>query len=391
MAFPTTITTDGLATVGIAGPYISAGGNIYVIVVDDQRFDLRALKATDPTSSFAGQGTDVVIGSGLDIIRSIAGYQVGDNIHVITKNSNSTSVVDIRYHIFSMASDTWTTTNEAVKTDMELAPGGSGWSAGIDIAVRGDGHVLAVYNGPPETVATVQYDRVFYARRIAGTWSADIALGTAGVAASWIGGRVIIGANDRAHFFVQDTTNADLYQRTLTSAYALEALPAAFEASALAWEAHEQRGVYIAAANLVSFPWYDALETLSRQVFTSVDAPVLSATVAINSPTAVLTSPIRFVASHAVDDATGYNAFIGTNNDIYTQSNVGGAGWSTPNSFLVCSASAIFTTVLVRGAAKVLAMVYHDGDPKYTEMTLSVSLAASVSMPNQMLLVGAGR
>lgn len=393
MALPTTITTDGLGTVGCAGPYVSSAGAVYMIVVDDQQHDLRAFKGADPASSFANAGTDVVIGSGADIIQTIAGHQVGDLIHVLSKNSNGSDPVDIRYHVFDMSSDTWTTSNEMIKTNMALIPG-FGWRAPIDLTVRADGVVIAIYNGPVETVATVNYDRVYYARKISAgaAWTADIALGTAGVAASWLGGRAIKGALDRVHFFFADGTNKGLYQRTLTSAYSLETLAASpisvsLEDAEVSWA---QGDAFITATGVFSLPIYKGFETLHRVVATSVDAPVISVSADITDARSVLHSPIKYVASQAVDGSTLYNVFIDQSNDIYIQHFSSGA-WSTPAGFLAGSVSAVYANIYTRGSALVIGMVYQDTDPKYHEYTLSSLAAGSVVAPQGMLMTGAGR
>lgn len=392
MAFPTTITTDGLATRGIAGPFVSSGGNVYVIVTDDDRFDVRALKATDPSASFAGVGTDIVVGASSDIIYALAGYQVGDVIHVVSKNGVGNNPVDIRYHAFDMSSDTWTTSNEMIKTNVALASGQHGFKVDIAIVVRSDGHKVVIYNGATETVASTPYDRVYYARHQGAAWTADFALGPAGVAASWVGGEAILGALDRVHFFFHDATNGDLYQRTLTSAYVLETLPASIDTAVEDPEnSWGQRGAFITSTGVVSFPYYDSFQTINQATFTSSDTPVVVINTDITGSRAALTEPKRFVAAHAADGTTLWNAFLDTANDIYLQSKVGGDAWSTPAGFLTTGASAIFASVYTRGSALVLGMVFHDTDPKYHEYTLSVIAAASTGIPNGFLLMGVGR
>lgn len=386
MAFPVTVSTDSFASRGIAGPYVSSGGNVYIVFASSNRLNLRALKATDPSTSFAGVGTDVVIGAGSDVIWAIAGQQLGDNIHVLTRNSIDAGSVDIRYHVFSMASDSWTTTNEMVVTNATFATGGPAIYTNVGIAVRSSGTVLACYNGSAETVSTVLYDRVYYARRVAGVWTADIPIGNAGVAANWIGGAAILNAGNRVNFFFQDASNGRTYQRTLDSANALEALPAAFDSTTEAWESHEQRGVWNTAMSIVSFPWYSANNQIDRAVVSAQDVPSLSLGANITGATLVLTAPYRYVASHAVDSTTIWNAFIDTASDIYLNSNENGAGWSTPFLFLTTSASSIYTNVYTRSNALVLGMVFVDVNPKYHEYTLSTMGVPSIGLPNSLML-----
>lgn len=391
MAFPTQITTDGLATRGIAGPYISSGGNVYVITTDDERFDVRAFKATDPSTSFANVGTDIVIGAGGDIIYALAGYQVGDVIHVVTKNGNGNDPVDIRYHAFDMSSDSWTTSSEMIKTNVALAAAQHGFKVDIGIVVRSDGHKIVIYNGPTETVASTIYDRVYYARHQGAAWTADIALGTAGVAASWVGGEAILGPLDRVHFFMCDATNTDLYHQTVDSGYSLgnvgSPIDSAIEDPENSWG---QRGTFITATGVVSFHYYDSFQTINQATFTSSSAPTVVINTDVTGARAALTEPKRFVGAQATDGNTIWLAFMDTANDIYLQSKVGGDAWSVPAGFLTTSASAIFANVFTRGSALVLGMVYHENEPYYHEYTLSVIAAGVSPLASRMLLTGVG-
>lgn len=385
MAFPTVIATDGLATVGIAGPFISSGGNVYTVIANDTQLGLRAMKASDPSSSFANAGTDPTLAL---FLRSLAGHQAGDVIHILTKTGDTAGVVAVHYHAFDMASDAWTTTNQTIVTAAAMDT--PGWLAQVGITVRADGAIVACYNGSAENIATVLYDRVYYARNLAGTWTADFALGTAGVAASWVGGRAISGANNGVHFFFQDTTNSQIYQRTINSAYAMQAALTSFHTGVWGWEALENRGVYITASNIVSLPWFDESNQLSEAVLSSSDAPTVSINANLTNPILVLNAPIHYVASNAVDDTTLHHTFINTAGDIYDQTNANRAGWGAPTLFSDVSASAIYTNVYTRGNAKVLAMVYHSTDPTYNELTLSTT-AATGGLPNGLMLGKCGR
>lgn len=394
MAFPTTITTDGLGTVGCGGPFVSSAGAVYCFMANSTRWTLRAIKATDPSSSFAGAGADPVIGSAGDVIQSVAARQVGDVVHVVTKNSNGSDPVDIRYHVFNMGTDTWTTSNEMIKTDMVLQSPGIGYRAPIDLVVRGDGAVIVAYNGPTELVAGTNWDRLYYARKLSAgaAWSVDTALGPTGVTAVVCGASCVLGGLDRTHFFFCDYTNSDLYHRTLNSAYSLDTLAAAVDTAIEDGETcYAQRGVYLSAAGRVSQPYYDSFETLNRVIGTSADALTPSIETDITGARAVLTSPMKYVASGAYDsnNTTGYIAFIDTANDIYTMWNNGG-GFSTPLGLATGSASAVYASVYTRGSALVLGVVYHDTNPKYTEMTISVLAATSLGQPNSLLLLGVG-
>jgi hypothetical protein len=390
MAFPTVINADAYAGRGLAGPFISSSGNVYVIAEDDDQTDLRAFKGSDPATAFSAVGTDVVIGAGADQLWAIDGAQFGDEIHVVTKNGNVDGTsMDIRYHVFDMSSDTWTTSNTLIKSNitMNASPGRL---ASVGIKVRGDGAVFIAYNGARELVTAANYDRVFYARNLAGAWTADFALGTSGVAQDWVGGTIVLGGANRIHFFFQNATNGDTYQRTLNTSNALEPLPSSFEPSSEGFETHEQRGTYLSATDLVHFPVYSSANTVDGAQFTSSDVPSITINADITGAVNVLTSPYRYLASFAPHGNTVVNAFISDTNDIYTQTKIGGAAFGAPSLHRACSASSIYTNSYTRSSAFVLGMVYVDsGDVHYDELTLS-TIGANAVLASRMGLLGVG-
>jgi hypothetical protein len=389
MAFPTTVTTAG-HNMGCIGPFVSSTGNVYVGMVATIAFDISMFKATDPSSAFAGVGTDVVTGSGTDQLWAIAGAQQGDLIHVVSKNgvSDGTSV-DIRYHVFNMATDTWTTTNTLVKSNMTLA-GGAGVFAAVDIVVRGDGAVFIIYNGAAELVSAALYERAFYARNLSGSWTADFALGTSGVTQNWAAGRAVLGGANRVSFFFQNISTFNVFERTLNTSNVLESLSAAASSPLGAFEAHEQRGCYLTATDVVHFPFQRNTGELGSINFTASDTASVNVDLDITGATNALGSPYRHVSSFAPHGNTVVHAFINDTNDIYTQTKVGGAAWGTPSLRRTVSASAVYTTAFTRSSALVLGMVYLDsGDHFYDEMTLSTIGANSV-LASKMGLLGVG-
>lgn len=389
MAFPTTI-ASATAAIGCGGPFVSSAGNVYLFVPDNTKINLRALKGSSPASAFSAAGTDVVIGSGSDVLVHLDAFQVGDNIHVATKDANGSSPVNYRYHIFSMASDTWTTTKETIKLGISTKPGGSGQTGSVAIGVRTAGDVLVMYNGEAGSFSGVAQERLFYARRTAGVWTADIALDGGGQA-DWIAGCIVMGGADRTHFIFQDITNAAAYERTLTSANSLETLPAAFDATTYAAnESFEQRGIAYTSggATIINIPYFDGFEVLNNINFNSADVPTLSATANVTSPTAAVNAPAFGIASYAVDGTTVWNAFIDPNADIYTQSNANGAGWTAPSLFYTGTVTNLYARVYSRGGAVVVGIAFQETSLKYTEFTLSA--APSTIGPFRMGLMGVG-
>lgn len=391
MAFPTTITTAGLNR-GCIGPFVSSSGNVYVGMLSTDSYSIQMFKATDPSSAFAGVGVDIVTGSGTDECRSISGAQRGDVIHVVSKNGVlGGTTVDIRYHVFDMSSDTWTTSNTLVKSNMTLA-GNDGLLADVDIAVRSGGAVLIIYNGDAENVGGTNYERVKYARNLAGAWTADFALGATGAAENWRGGKAILASGNRVSFFFQNISTFRVYERTLNSADTLESLSAFASAPIGAFEGHEQRGVYLTATDVVHFPFQQNTNRLDSINFTASDTASIVTDTDITGATNAITAPYFHISSMAPHGNTVVHAFISDTNDIYTQTKVGGAAWGAASLHTTCSASAIYTNAYTRSNALVLGMVYLDsGDHFYNEMTLSsIAAGGGSNIIGRMGLLGAG-
>lgn len=373
MAFPVTITTGGDCLEGGAIPYKSSAGNIYVIVRDDVTTSkFRAFKATDPTTSFANVGTDPALTAG-HVIRGMATCQVGDVIHVVTEDANSGAslIQSIKYHTFNMATDAWVITNEAVVTSATAAFTISGQH--IAIAVRSTGDVIVLYNGAAITTGVAR-DRVYYARRVAAVWTVDVLVDNGG-STSWYANTIVKGSSDRMHFFFFDDGNDDQYQRCLTSANVLQAFPASYDSttSTINPLGGLQQGVsYVSgAATKVRAPYGSITSNkINGAKCDSADTPTMSTDASINGARAV-SNVSAYANAYAADGTTLYNACIDTLSDIYTESNINDAGWSTPALFYTGTVAAVYANIYSRGGNFVLAMVFSEsGDPKYTESVL---------------------
>ena len=389
MAFPTTVSTLVEPYHGLVGPYVSSTNNVYIVTRSNASSDIQVFKASDPSTSFAGAGS-LTMTSG-NTVRAIAGYQVGDNIHIVTRDAAATNSNQIRYHVYSMASDTFTTSNTLVRDTYTAA--GAVDESNVDIVVRSDGDVIVMYEGP-QVLADIQRKRIYYARHLGAAWSADIALDNGGNA-HWIPGGMVRGSADRIHFFFKDETNNDAYQRALTSADVLESFPASFDVSigGTADDMMQRGAAYSASAGgtLVVFPYFNSFTPdVNSVAFTSVDAPVPVVTTDIASATEIVAN-FRHAYPLAVDDKTVYFTFHRSASGICINTNVDNAGWGSATAIQAGSASYIFTNIYTRNSAKVLAVAYkEDSSTKYTEYTLSV--AASTTQPLLTLaMMGAGR
>lgn len=378
MALPVTITGLLVATTNndtVTKPFISSAGNVYVFGKGTTTNLLRAFKATDPTSSFSNVGTDVTVTS-TNAIQAVDAVQSGDNIHVITTDAAAATTVDLRYHVFSMASDSWTTSNETIVNDYAVVTLATAIHAAV--AIRSDGDVIVLYNGPLVNICAADRETVYYARRESGSWTVNVEVSNAGSTA-WFAGGVVIGSSDRMHFFFIDDTANDAYQRTLTSANVLQAFPSSYDASinttqisALAVGTSYNDGGTVR----VRYPQQDntGVILLSAKL-DSADTPTVSTDADITGATDVESGAHR--ASFAANGTTLWNTFVGSaDSDIYTQSNANDGGWSAPASFAVENSNGVRTNVYTRGTRIILAMVYNSSsNTLYNEKDLGAAPA----------------
>ena len=388
MALPVTITGLLVATTNIetlTKPFLSSAGNVYVFGKGTTTNLLRAFKATDPTSSFSNVGSDVTVTS-TNQIRAVDAVQSGDEIHVVTSDAAAASSVDLRYHVFNMSSDTWTTSNEAIVTGYALVALATAIHAAINI--RSDGDVIVLYNG---AALSGLDEAVYYARRESGSWTADVIVSTAGSTQNWYAGGIVRGSSDRMHFFfINDDVN-DAYQRTLTSANSLETLPASYDTSINSTQistlatgtSYESGGV-----TKVRYPQEDSTGVILLSAkMDSADTPTVSTDADITGTTDIESGSHR--ASFAADGTTLWNTFVQTTtSDMFTQSNANDGGWSTPASFATINSNGVRTNIYNRGGSVVIAMVYNDSsNPVYNEKLLK-SAAAIDTDPTATLTWG---
>lgn len=391
MAFPT---ATGFSQISNAAtysrPFLSSGGNVYIIGKRGTTA-LGAEKATDPTSSFSNVGTDVTLANTLF---SVAAVQSGDNLHVVTTDGSATSI-NYRYHVFSMSSDSWTTSNETVSLALNPLIGLPA-QANLEIGIRSDGDVILIYQGAKAAVMGTDYRRVKYARREGGVWTVNVSVDNAG-ALNWAVSGMVAGSSDRMHLFFIDEDTPNSYQRALTSANALESFPSAYatnlsgtiDTSFLHGASYDSSGT-----QKVRFPATDTTSTNMLGVkFDSADAPTVTEDSDITGTTAVQAA--FQCSTMSADGTTLWHAFIeNTSSDLYTQSNENDGGWSTPAAFTSgVGVARVVSNVYTRGSSTVLALVYLDGTTTYyNEMSLSVGTTdADFDMDAAATLTMSGR
>lgn len=220
MALPTTITGIDTA-VACVGPYISSGGNVYFFGRDGTTATtLQAYKATDPTSSFSSVDTETGFGS---TIRQIAGYQVGDKIHLVVGQHDG-SVADYAYINFDMSSDLFADLG-AIANGLNTNTSGGVNQFGCSIIVRsgtnGDGSAPAVvfFNGARVASMGNSYSQTYYSRRTGvSTWSAATQVSAGGTVDATLP-EAVLGASDRVHFLWNASGGKE---RSLSSANSLD-------------------------------------------------------------------------------------------------------------------------------------------------------------------------
>ena len=397
MALPVTITGLLVATTNndtVSKPFISSAGNVYVVGKGTTTNLLRAFKATDPTSSFSNVGTDVTMTS-TNAIQAVDAVQQGDLLHVITTDAAAATAVDLRYHVFDMSSDTWTTSNETVVNDYAVVAIATAIHAAVSI--RSDGDVIVLYNGPLVNISAADRETVYYARRESGSWTVNVEVSNAG-ATSWYAGGVVLGSSDRMHFFFLDDGASDAYQRCLTSANSLETFPSAIDTTVNTTQISAlQTGTsYVSGANTkVRYPWEDATGIILMSFkCDSADAPTMSKDDGIDGAVPCESGAHR--NSMSADGTRLWCAYVfATDSDIYTLSNANDAGWDAPALFAVENSNGIRTNIYTRSGSVVLAMVYNSSsNTLYNEKVLATAAAfdqdvtASVTWTGEAVAAG---
>jgi hypothetical protein len=208
--------TTSLFLSGMAvGPFKSSAGNYYVVGRSFANAEqIRAVKATDPTDSFAEVGTNNAPQTGNNIL-SVTAAQEGDVLHVVAYAGTAS----YWYTTFNMSTDAWAGSWTAIGT-------GEGNTSGTDfnlasIVVRSNGDLVVAFRAAFVAIMGTDYRRVSYSRRIAGVWTQNVAVDAAGsVNYNFIG--ACLGASDSVHIFYTDNTNSTLIQRTLNSSNVLQ-------------------------------------------------------------------------------------------------------------------------------------------------------------------------
>ena len=369
-----------------SGPLKAPNQAIYVIT-ERTSTGVSVYKATDPTDSFARQDDAGAPSTGEDY-RSAWCYLSGSGIHIVTAG---VTIIEIQYHVFDTASDTWTTTNEKVE-DIKNAPLNANLSSSV--AVRSDGDVIVLYTGDTDSDMGTAFERVDYARKEGSTWTAGVDVGgTSPAAEDRIGSILVRGSADNMHFFWtnEDVTN-EFQARSLDSGNTRSTTRTSDEmttpiahtfAPGISWED--------GATWRVAVPFHDADTDelkVSRWTETSGAIDAIVGTTLVGGPEDVKVLNAAPIACATVDGdgrmylAWGGGGVAGVDQDLYFDA--APAPYTTwvgeTEGIDATTINIISCNIYPRDGAIKLAFVYDEaGTVKYSEVSISAPTAPTMA------------
>jgi hypothetical protein len=315
---------------------------------------LQAFKSTAPDTSWSTIANRTGFTTA---ILNIAGYQVGNVIHLVVQDGTGpATLVATKYLSFDAATDTFLATTETVSAASILTgSAASGW--GCSLVVRSNGEVVAFYNGVQTKVST-QWSRVYYRRRTGVNTYGTETLVDAGLGVNNTVPIAVLGASDRVHFLFYNATNT--LQRHLTSANVLGTVASTGATTAV------QDACRYDSSGTIKHVGYTAAQSIR---WDSADNPTVTAA------SITFGTPVR-----ATDDGTDAWALYqnSADSDLYVKK-------STDNGATFGSGIDVFTAtvaaadanvsknqaIYLRGTAYVIPYVVNDnGTLKYNEYTV---------------------
>lgn len=364
------------------GPYESSGGNTYWFGRDGATNigNARCWKASDPTSAFTAQTAKLMSSGATVAIEAMGAYQVGNVVHVATQIATGV----VYYNAYTMDTDTWSlATSETVQSAAATTFAPVSGRTFVSLVVRSSGNVVFTYAGGV-TVMSGTFNTCYYRERTGVATYGTATKYDNGGSIDWQGGKAVLGATNRVHFFFTDGTNGLQYQRTLSAANALETFPASFTTGAGGSSVALNTGVsysYLgntrANAAILKTNVTSLLPTVHR--LDSADAPTVSSVSAgDNTGTVAANNSLMGLAAAS---ATLHLLYVpsGGGSIYHDFSTDGGATWGTDvNELTVTNAQRITTNTYTRSGNTVLGFVYDENATaiKYAEIALAAAPAA---------------
>src|SRR6185436_9625835 len=152
-------------------------------------------------------------------VLNIAGYQVGNVIHLAVQDGTMASSVATKYLSFDAATDTFLASTETVLAASSIATAGGG-NAGqnCSLVVRSNGNAVIFYNGTQAKVSGTFYSNVWYRERTGVNTYGTAVQVSAATAFDNSTPFAVLGAANRVHFAW--TSGATTAWRTLSAANA---------------------------------------------------------------------------------------------------------------------------------------------------------------------------
>ena len=226
MADKSTSTAHDSRRVRRGGPFLS-GGNYYAVAHGPNTTDrFTILKASNPVAASPWSEQDASNRPTFNgTYVEYAGCRVdGTNIHIVTAwldtSDSKDDAYNFEYHVFSMSSDTWTTTNEAIDTNIGGKFGTTGFYIRPDLRIRSDGTVVAFLPTRIKDMGAFANYCAYYIRSSGGTWGSLVAVHS-GLGFNQWPNAIALGTSDRCHFLYQGNPNRRLRTQTLNSSDSL--------------------------------------------------------------------------------------------------------------------------------------------------------------------------
>lgn len=380
-----------------SGPWIDGNGNLYVTLIDNGD-RLEVSKSTDGGDNWA-----FVDGANRPLPAMLvfaAHYDDDtDTIYITAINGSSE---DMEYYTVPTSSngtnpDTW----QEPDTNPVLVIGADEDIAAMVINVRGDGDVIVFHNGDTGNIHGTRFGRAWISRREGGTWTFEQAVDDGGEV-DFIVGTMVRGASDLMHLFYNDTTNANLIHKSLNSSNTLSSAQNVNDtvtATGTTGAHYNAAGVKAAYYNngtvdRITVCWKDSDGSLWTSEIDDDGTPAAEESASDNDVD-ITTSTSRsntnthgFVVGEETEDTAWMVYVHDTNNDIYLDKNVDGAGWGTDTVEEVSiTAKYISGNIYVNpGGDTVIGLMYTEGiTMDYNEIVI---IAAAVDVrPPPMLVI----
>lgn len=269
MALPVTITSlDATsATMQVCGGFKSSAGNFYAIGrTAGTTTQLTVVKATDPADTWSVVATLDAVSPA--IFSRISCFQVSDTLHIATTET----ATNVRYHVFSFSSDSFTISNELAST---VAVNDQNFRD-LGIVVR-NSDPLIVFNSTPASIKGTSYQRISLISRSSGSW-VSFGIIDAGGASSYVDPFIVVSSSNLIHLFWRISGGSNSYHRSFNTSNILGTVSSAFNVGtsiqhAICFSAGGSNRVIVTGSTGVAYFDSAATPTISTSSITNATIP----------------------------------------------------------------------------------------------------------------------